>query len=185
MAARGNMACNPRRCMSWERLAERPAAASAAAAPSSPFPWPYSLGQRQLVARSQSHYTRHLLIHFSDDDPRPDPVKAAALPGWWQLDYSGRTEYYTVQAGNQPLAETSSNQGAKPAVPFPRSARRTGSWIRLARSPLPGGKPARWKYGRLLPVVVSPARLTEPFQEFSPSSFSRHSRHHGYRAATG
>jgi hypothetical protein len=39
------------------------------------------------------HYL-YTLIHFSDDDLPPDPVKAAALAGWWQLDYSGRTEYY-------------------------------------------------------------------------------------------
>lgn len=41
------------------------------------------------------HYT-YTLIHISDDDPAPDPVKASALGGWWQLDYSGRTEYYLM-----------------------------------------------------------------------------------------
>jgi len=45
------------------------------------------------------HYT-YTLIHFSDDDPTPDPVKAAALPGWWQLDYAGRTEYYLMRSGS-------------------------------------------------------------------------------------
>jgi hypothetical protein len=45
------------------------------------------------------HYA-YTLIHFSDDDPLPDPVKAAALTGWWQLDYSGRTEYYLMKSGS-------------------------------------------------------------------------------------
>jgi hypothetical protein len=42
------------------------------------------------------HYT-YTLIHIADDDPARDPTKAAAIAGWWQLDYAGRTEYYLVQ----------------------------------------------------------------------------------------
>ena len=42
------------------------------------------------------HYT-YTLIHFSGDDPDPDLGKVKALAGWWQLDYSGRTEYYLIQ----------------------------------------------------------------------------------------
>jgi hypothetical protein len=42
------------------------------------------------------HYT-YTLIHFSDDDPAPNPGSLDALAGWWQLDYSGRTEYYLIQ----------------------------------------------------------------------------------------
>jgi hypothetical protein len=38
----------------------------------------------------------YTLIHFSTDDPAPDPVKTAGLEGWWRLDYSGRTEYYNI-----------------------------------------------------------------------------------------
>jgi hypothetical protein len=49
--------------------------------------------------KSPGHYT-YTLIHFSDDDPVPDPVKAAALPGWWQIDYAGRTEYYLMRSGS-------------------------------------------------------------------------------------
>jgi hypothetical protein len=41
------------------------------------------------------HYT-YTLIHFSDDDLPPNPDKASALQGWWQLEYSGRTEYYLM-----------------------------------------------------------------------------------------
>ena len=41
------------------------------------------------------HYT-YTLIHFADDDPVPNSGKAIALAGWWQLDYSGRTEYYLI-----------------------------------------------------------------------------------------
>ena len=56
------------------------------------------------------HYA-YTLIHFSDDDPSPDPVKAAALPGWWQLDYSGRTEYYLMQAGSATYTKRAPTKG--------------------------------------------------------------------------
>jgi len=46
------------------------------------------------------HYT-YTLIHFSDDDPAPNLVTAAALAGWWQLDYSARTEYYLMQSNGK------------------------------------------------------------------------------------
>jgi hypothetical protein len=46
--------------------------------------------------KTPGHYT-YTLIHFSDDDPAPNPAKANALAGWWQLDYSGKTEYYLIQ----------------------------------------------------------------------------------------
>jgi hypothetical protein len=39
----------------------------------------------------------YTLIHFSDDDPVPDPAAVSTLTGWWQLDYAGRTEYYMIQ----------------------------------------------------------------------------------------
>jgi hypothetical protein len=42
------------------------------------------------------HYT-YTLIHFTDDDSAPDAAKASGLTGWWQVDYSGRTEYYLIQ----------------------------------------------------------------------------------------
>src|SRR6185312_8537277 len=42
------------------------------------------------------HYT-YTLIHFSDDDPAPYPGPLTTLLGWWQLEYSGRKEYYLVQ----------------------------------------------------------------------------------------
>ncbi|MBI4904819.1 MAG: hypothetical protein HY820_14355 [Acidobacteria bacterium] len=41
----------------------------------------------------------YTIIHWSVDDPAPDPAKAAALEGWWRLDYSGRTEYYLINKG--------------------------------------------------------------------------------------
>lgn len=56
------------------------------------------------------HYT-YTLIHFSDDDPTPDPVKAAALPGWWQLDYSGRTEYYLMRSGSVTYTKKAPTKG--------------------------------------------------------------------------
>jgi len=46
------------------------------------------------------HYT-YTLIHFADDDPAPDTAKADALAGWWQLDYSGRTEFYLIYKGGK------------------------------------------------------------------------------------
>jgi hypothetical protein len=90
------------------------------------------------------HYA-YTLIHFSDDDPRPDPVKAAALPGWWQLDYSGRTEYYLMQAGSATYTKRAPTKGQ--TVVHVRKARPTGLWRRMARSPLRGGKVALWKCG--------------------------------------
>jgi hypothetical protein len=56
------------------------------------------------------HYT-YTLIHFSDDDPTPDPVKAAALPGWWQLDYAGRTEYYLMRSGSVTYTKKAPTKG--------------------------------------------------------------------------
>ncbi len=56
------------------------------------------------------HYS-YTLIHFSDDDPRPDPIKAAALNGWWQLDYSGKTEYYLMQAGSATYTKRAPTRG--------------------------------------------------------------------------
>lgn len=56
------------------------------------------------------HYT-YTLIHFSDDDPTPDPVKAAALPGWWQLDYAGRTEYYLMRSGSVTYTKKAPTRG--------------------------------------------------------------------------
>lgn len=53
----------------------------------------------------------YTLIHFSDDDPPPNPVKAAALPGWWQLDYSGRTEYYLMEAGSATYTKQAPTRG--------------------------------------------------------------------------
>lgn len=38
----------------------------------------------------------YTLIHFSTDDPAPSPGRVAALDGWWQLTYAGRTEYYYI-----------------------------------------------------------------------------------------
>ncbi len=38
----------------------------------------------------------YTLIHFSSDDPAPDPLRAKALEGWWKLEYAGRTEYYYI-----------------------------------------------------------------------------------------
>ena len=46
--------------------------------------------------KKPGHYN-YTLIHFSSDDPPPDPARASALEGWWQLDYAGRTEYYLIQ----------------------------------------------------------------------------------------
>lgn len=60
--------------------------------------------------KAPGHYT-YTLIHFADDDPLPDPVKTAALTGWWQLDYSGRTEYYLVQAGSATYTKRAPTRG--------------------------------------------------------------------------
>ena len=38
----------------------------------------------------------YTLIHFNVDDPAPNLSRTAALEGWWQLQYSGRTEYYYI-----------------------------------------------------------------------------------------
>ena len=46
--------------------------------------------------KPSGHYT-YTLIHFTDDDPAPDAARAAALAGWWQLDYAGKTEYYLMK----------------------------------------------------------------------------------------
>jgi len=43
------------------------------------------------------HY-QYTLIHFSDDDPVPNAAKTKDLVWWWKLEYSGRTEYYLMQA---------------------------------------------------------------------------------------
>jgi hypothetical protein len=43
------------------------------------------------------HY-QYTLIHFTDDDPVPNAAKVKDLVGWWKLEYSGRTEYYLMQA---------------------------------------------------------------------------------------
>lgn len=40
--------------------------------------------------------TLYTFIHITDDDIPPNPARAAAIAGWWKLDYSGRTEYYLV-----------------------------------------------------------------------------------------
>ncbi|WP_294534347.1 amidase domain-containing protein [uncultured Rhodoblastus sp.] len=42
-----------------------------------------------------SGYT-YTLIHFVSDDSTPNLTRAAALEGWWMLEYSGRTEYYYI-----------------------------------------------------------------------------------------
>jgi hypothetical protein len=41
----------------------------------------------------------YTFMHFSDDDPAPNPANTKALAGWWQLDYSSRTEYYLMTTG--------------------------------------------------------------------------------------
>jgi hypothetical protein len=41
------------------------------------------------------HYS-YTLIHFSVDDLAPAPAILSAIEGWWQLDYSSRTEYYFI-----------------------------------------------------------------------------------------
>ncbi len=46
--------------------------------------------------KSPGHYT-YTLIHFSDDDPVPNPAKANVIAGWWKLTYSGKAEYYLIQ----------------------------------------------------------------------------------------
>ena len=38
----------------------------------------------------------YTLIHFADDDPKPNPARANALDGWWKLTYAARTEYYYI-----------------------------------------------------------------------------------------
>ena len=38
----------------------------------------------------------YTLIHFNSDDQMPDSTTMDTLEGWWQLDYSGRTEYYHI-----------------------------------------------------------------------------------------
>ena len=55
----------------------------------------------------------YTLIHFSDDDPTPDPVKTSAISGWWQLDYSGRTEYYLMQAGSVTYTKRAPTRGQR------------------------------------------------------------------------
>jgi hypothetical protein len=71
------------------------------------------------------HYT-YTLIHFSDDDPTPDPVKAAALPGWWQLDYAGRTEYYLMRSGSVTYTKKAPTKG-QTTVHLPEG---TAYWFR-------------------------------------------------------
>jgi hypothetical protein len=48
--------------------------------------------------KSPGHYA-YTLIHFADDDPVPNAAKANALAGWWQLDFTGRTEYCLIDKG--------------------------------------------------------------------------------------
>lgn len=38
----------------------------------------------------------YTFIHFSSDDPIPNPAVATALSGWWKVEYAGRTEYYYI-----------------------------------------------------------------------------------------
>ena len=38
----------------------------------------------------------YTFIHFSADDPPPSAATIAALPGWWKVQYAGRTEYYFI-----------------------------------------------------------------------------------------
>ena len=42
------------------------------------------------------HYT-YTFIHFSADDPIPNPVRLAATTGWWRVDYGSRSEFYFVE----------------------------------------------------------------------------------------
>ncbi len=67
------------------------------------------------------HYT-YTLIHFSDDDSAPPPGKASALAGWWQLDYSGRTEYYRIeQSGSATYTKKAPARG-QTYVPAPEGS---------------------------------------------------------------
>jgi hypothetical protein len=38
----------------------------------------------------------YTFIHFGDDDPAPGAATTTALPGWWKVEYFGRTEYYYI-----------------------------------------------------------------------------------------
>ncbi|MEP6834678.1 MAG: hypothetical protein ABJB74_14885 [Gemmatimonas sp.] len=38
----------------------------------------------------------YTLIHFTAGDPPIDPAKAAAIAGWWKLEYGSATEFYFV-----------------------------------------------------------------------------------------
>ena len=108
------------------------------------------------------HYT-YTLIHFSDDDPLPDPVKAAALTGWWQLDYSGRTEYYLMKAGSVTYTKKAPAKN-KPRFTFLK-VRLTGSWRPPVRLPLSGESPEQWKFGHRR-AADTRARSTDRFRAF-------------------
>jgi hypothetical protein len=46
--------------------------------------------------RDPGHYL-YTFIHISDDDPAPDPGKAAILAGWWKAEFAGQTDFYFIQ----------------------------------------------------------------------------------------
>ena len=53
----------------------------------------------------------YTLMHFSDDDPVPSPAKTKDLLGWWQLDYSGKTEYYLMKNGSAVYTKRAPRKG--------------------------------------------------------------------------
>ncbi len=42
------------------------------------------------------HYA-YTLIHFSDDDPLPDPAKVSALSGWWKRSLGSNIDYFLIE----------------------------------------------------------------------------------------
>ncbi len=64
----------------------------------------------------------YTLIHFDVDDPKPDPVKLAALTGWWKLEYSGRTEYYLIYKDGRARYTKKPPKSAKDGLPLPEGS---------------------------------------------------------------
>ncbi|MGH9559154.1 MAG: hypothetical protein ACRD30_07925 [Bryobacteraceae bacterium] len=58
------------------------------------------------------HYI-YTFIHFSDDDAAPNPAKAEALAGWWQVDALGRTFYLVHKTGFARATKRAPEKGAR------------------------------------------------------------------------